>query len=136
MIICFMSLFRILDVYWSQFIVTLLFLSFLMFIDSFRGLGTSLVEGCAGDFRPNAADCERVHPSAHQRASEGIRQSRSRTFAPMPKTTAQVQERSPQCQERPPKVAFGQIRSRSVAQTWRTTARLELTSSFVPISDF
>ena len=40
-----------------------------MFIDSFRGLGTSLVEGCAGDFRPNAAECDRVHPSARQRAS-------------------------------------------------------------------
>ena len=89
MIICFMSLFRVLDVYQSQFIVTLLFLSFIMFIDSFRGLGTSLVEGCAGDFRPNAAECERVHPSARQRASEGIRKSRSRTFAPMPRTTAQ-----------------------------------------------
>ena len=40
-----------------------------MFIDSFRGLGTSLVEGCAGDFRPNATECDRVHPSARQRAS-------------------------------------------------------------------
>ena len=40
-----------------------------MFINSFRGLGTSLVEGCAGDFRPNAAKCDRVHPSARQRAS-------------------------------------------------------------------
>ena len=40
-----------------------------MFIDSFRGLGTSLVEGCAGDFRPNAAECDRVHPSVRQRAS-------------------------------------------------------------------
>ena len=40
-----------------------------MLIDSFRGLGTSLVEGCAGDFRPNAAECDRVHPSARQRAS-------------------------------------------------------------------
>ena len=37
---------------------------------------------------------------------------------------------------RPPKVAFGQIRSRSVAQTWRTTTRFGLTSSFGPISDF
>ena len=107
-----------------------------MFIDSFRGLGTSLVEGCAGDFRPNAAECERVHPSARQRASEGIRQSLSPTFAPMPRTTAQVAERSPQCHERPPKVAFGQIRSRSVAQTWRTTARFGLTSSFGLISNF
>ena len=40
-----------------------------MFISLFRGLGTSLVEGCAGDFRPNAAECDRVHPSARQRAS-------------------------------------------------------------------
>ena len=40
-----------------------------MLIDCFRGLGTSLVEGCAGDFRPNAAECDRVHPSARQRAS-------------------------------------------------------------------
>ena len=40
-----------------------------MFISLFRGLGTSLVEGCAGDFRPNAAECDRVHPSACQRAS-------------------------------------------------------------------
>ena len=40
-----------------------------MLIDCFRGLGTSLVEGCAGDFRPNAAECDRVHPSAYQRAS-------------------------------------------------------------------
>ena len=40
-----------------------------MLIDYFRGLGTSLVEGCAGDFRPNAAECDRVHPSARQRAS-------------------------------------------------------------------
>ena len=45
-----------------------------MFIDRFRGLGTSLVEGCAGDFRPNAAECDRVHPSARQRAS-GVCQS-------------------------------------------------------------
>ena len=40
-----------------------------MFISLFRGLGTSLIEGCAGDFRPNAAECDRVHPSARQRAS-------------------------------------------------------------------
>ena len=40
-----------------------------MFISLFRGLGTSLVQGCAGDFRPNAAECDRVHPSARQRAS-------------------------------------------------------------------
>ena len=40
-----------------------------MFISLFRGLGTSLVEGCAGDFRPIAAECDRVHPSARQRAS-------------------------------------------------------------------
>ena len=40
-----------------------------MLIDCFRGLGTSLVEGCAGDFRPNAAECDRVHPCARQRAS-------------------------------------------------------------------
>ena len=51
-----------------------------MFIYIFRGLGISLVEGCAGDFRQNAAECERVQPTVHQRASEGIRQSRSRTF--------------------------------------------------------
>ena len=48
-----------------------------MFIDSFRGLGTSLVEGCAGDFRQNAAECDRVHPSARRRAS-GACQSASR----------------------------------------------------------
>ena len=100
-----------------NFIVILLFFSFIMFIDSFRGLGTSLVEGCAGDFRPNVAECERVHPSAHQRALEGIRQSHSRTFAPMPRTTAQVPRTVVQLDERPAKVAFGQIRSRSVAQT-------------------
>ena len=102
MIICFMSLFRVLDVYQIQFIVTLLFLSFVMFIDSFRGLGTSLVEGCAGDFRPNTAECERVHLRKHQRASDGIRQSRSRTFAPMPRTTAQVPRTVAQLGKRPP----------------------------------
>ena len=40
-----------------------------MFISLFRGLGTNLVEGCEGDIRPNAAECDRVHPSARQRAS-------------------------------------------------------------------
>ena len=49
--------------------MTLLFLSFIMFISLFRGLGTNLVEGCEGDIRPNAAECDRVHPSARQRAS-------------------------------------------------------------------
>ena len=87
-----------------------------MFIDSFRGLGTSLVEGCVGDFRPNAAKCERVHPSARQCASEGIRQSLSRTFAPMPRTTAQCHERSPKLGEQPPEISIRQIERQSIAQ--------------------
>ena len=103
-------------VYQSHFIVTLLFLSFLMFISHFRGLGTSLVEGCAGDFRQNAAECERVHPSVHQHASEGIRQSRSRTFAQMPRTTAQCHERSPRLRERPPEISIRQIEHQSIAK--------------------
>ena len=45
-----------------------------MFIDFFRGLGTSLVEGCAGDFQKNAAECDRVHPTVLQCAS-GLCQS-------------------------------------------------------------
>ena len=52
-----------------------------MFIDSFRGLGTSLVEGCAGDFRPNAAECDRVHPSARQRASGACQSASGRAMA-------------------------------------------------------
>ena len=52
-----------------------------MFIDSFRGLGTSLVEGCAGDFRPNAAECDRVHPSARQRASGACQRASGRAMA-------------------------------------------------------
>ena len=52
-----------------------------MFIDSFRGLGTSLVEGCAGDFRPNAAECDRVHPSARQRASDACQSASGRAMA-------------------------------------------------------
>ena len=87
-----------------------------MFISLFRGLGTSLVEGCAGDFRQNAAECERVHPSVQQRASEGIRQSPSRTFAQMPRTTAQCHERSPRLGERPPEISIRQIERRSIAQ--------------------
>ena len=87
-----------------------------MFISLFRGLGTSLVEDCAGDFRQNAAECERVHPSVQQRASEGIRQSRSRTFAQMPRTTAQCHERSPKLGERLPEKSIKQIEHRSIAQ--------------------
>ena len=52
-----------------------------MFIDSFRGLGTSLVEGCARDFRPNAAECDRVHPSARQRASGVCQRASGRAMA-------------------------------------------------------
>ena len=52
-----------------------------MFIDSFRGLGTSLVEGCAGDFRPNAAECDRVHPSVLQRASGACQSASGRAMA-------------------------------------------------------
>ena len=52
-----------------------------MFIDSFRGLGTSLVEGCAGDFRTNAAECDRVHPSACQRASGACQRASGRAMA-------------------------------------------------------
>ena len=52
-----------------------------MFIDSFRGLGTSLVEGCAGDFRPNTAECDRVHPSARQRASGACQSASGRAIA-------------------------------------------------------
>ena len=52
-----------------------------MFIDSFRGLGTSLVEGCAGDFRPNAAECDRVHPSASRRASGACQSASCRAMA-------------------------------------------------------
>ena len=52
-----------------------------MFIDSFRGLGTSLVEGCAGDFRPNAAECDRVHPSARRRASGACQSASGRAMA-------------------------------------------------------
>ena len=52
-----------------------------MFIDSFRGLGTSLVEGCAGDFRPNAAKCDRVHPSARRRASGACQSASGRAMA-------------------------------------------------------
>ena len=44
--------------------------------------------------------------------------------------------RSPRIGERPPKVAFGQIRSRSIARTWRTTAQLGLTVSFGQILGF
>ena len=51
-----------------------------MFISLFRGLGTSLVEGCAGDFRPNAAECDRVHPSARQRASGVCQRSSGRAM--------------------------------------------------------
>ena len=52
-----------------------------MFIDSLRGLGTSLVEGCAGDFRPNAAECDRVHPSARPRASGTCQGASGRAMA-------------------------------------------------------
>ena len=52
-----------------------------MFIDSFRGLGTSLVEGCAGDFRPNAAKCDRVHPSTRRRASGACQSASGRAMA-------------------------------------------------------
>ena len=52
-----------------------------MFIDSFRGLGTSLVEGCAGDFRQNAAECDRVHPSARRRASGACQSASGRAIA-------------------------------------------------------
>ena len=52
-----------------------------MFIDSFRGLGKSLVEGCAGDFRPNAAECDRVHPSARRRASGACQSASGRAMA-------------------------------------------------------
>ena len=52
-----------------------------MLIDSFRGLGTSLVEGCAGDFRPNAAECDRVHPSARRRASGACQSASGRAMA-------------------------------------------------------
>ena len=52
-----------------------------MFIDSFRGLGISLVEGCAGDFRPNAAECDRVHPSARQHASGACQSASGRAMA-------------------------------------------------------
>ena len=52
-----------------------------MFIDSFRGLGTSLVEGCAGDFRLNAAECDRVHPSARRRASGACQSASGRAMA-------------------------------------------------------
>ena len=44
--------------------------------------------------------------------------------------------RSPRIGKRPPKVAFGQILSRSIAQTWRTTARFGLALSFGPILGF
>ena len=57
------------------------FVSFIMFIDSFRGLGTSLVEGCAGDFRPNASECDRAHPSARQRASDACQSASGRAMA-------------------------------------------------------
>ena len=52
-----------------------------MFIDSFRGLGTSLVEGCAGHFRPNAAECDRVHPSTRRRASGACQSASGRATA-------------------------------------------------------
>ena len=52
-----------------------------MFIDSFRGLGKSLVEGCAGDFRPNAAECDRVHPSTRRRASGACQSASGRAMA-------------------------------------------------------
>ena len=51
-----------------------------MFIDSFRGLGTNLVEGCAGDFLPNAAECNRVHPSVRQRASGACQSASGRAM--------------------------------------------------------
>ena len=52
-----------------------------MFISIFRGLGTSLVEGCAGNFRPNAAEFEQVHPSARQRASGACQSASGRAMA-------------------------------------------------------
>ena len=52
-----------------------------MFISLFRGLGTSLVEGCVGDFRPNAAECDRGHPSARQRASGVCQRASGRAMA-------------------------------------------------------
>ena len=57
------------------------FVSFIMFIDSFRGLGTSLVEGCAGDFRPSAAECDRVHLIVRQRASDACQSASGRAMA-------------------------------------------------------
>ena len=52
-----------------------------MFISLFRGLGTSLVEGCVGDFRPNTAECDRVHLSASQRASGMCQHASGRAMA-------------------------------------------------------
>ena len=52
-----------------------------MFIDIFRGLGTSLVEGCAGDFQQNAAECNRVHPSVLRRVSGACQSASGRAMA-------------------------------------------------------
>ena len=52
-----------------------------MFIDIFRGLGTSLVEGCAGDFQQNAAEYDRVHPSVLRRASGACQSASGRAMA-------------------------------------------------------
>ena len=58
-----------------------------MFIDIFRGLGTSLVEGCAGDFRQNAAECDRVQCNDVHQVHVRVPQAEPwRTDRPMPVT--------------------------------------------------
>ena len=52
-----------------------------MFMDIFRELGTSLVEGCAGDFQQNAADYDRVHSSVLRRALGACQSASSRAMA-------------------------------------------------------
>ena len=78
-----------------------------MLIDCFRGLGTSLVEGCAGDFRPNATECDRVHPSARQRASGACQSAQAEPWpiAPYPRSIGsqdKFRERSAKFRDRSP----------------------------------
>ena len=52
-----------------------------MFIDSFRGLGTILVDGCAGVFQQNTTECDRVPPSVLRRASGACQSASGRAMA-------------------------------------------------------
>ena len=52
-----------------------------MFIDIFRGLRTSLIEGCVRDFQQNAAECDQVHPSMLRRASGACQSASGRAMA-------------------------------------------------------